>query len=84
MGRESVEGKCAVIVKTKYKFIHFSEIIDGEWCCFTNSKTVNGLGVCVYYSQWKVWQFQPSSHSAFTSDCCRDIAHFLDQLKGTP
>jgi hypothetical protein len=70
-------------MKTKYKFIHFYEVVDGEWVCFTNSKPLKGLGVCEYYAPWKQWQFVPSMDTAFTSDCCRDIAHFLDQLPNT-
>lgn len=72
-------------MKTKYRFIHFLPVEKdfasfGEWICHGNKDDVK-LGVCEYYSPWKQWQFVPAGENvAFTADCLRDIAHFMQQL----
>ena len=70
-------------MKTRYRFIHFINI-GYDWYCYTNSKPAKNLGFCEFYQAWKQWQFVPSDGTAYTSECCRDIAHFLDQLKEQP
>lgn len=69
-------------MKTKYKFIEFSHLETKEediWIC-TNNKSKDKLGYCEYYKRWKEWQFFLEDMTAFTVECLRDIADFLDQL----
>jgi hypothetical protein len=67
------------MLKTEYKFIRFEKSsIDLNWECW-NKKGVM-LGVCIWWPQWKEFEFLPESYMAFTVECLRDIADFVEQL----
>jgi hypothetical protein len=69
--------------KTKYKYIHFEPIRKDEgpgWYCFSNLGK-NCLGLVEWYARWKQWQYVPAPKTAYTSECHRDIADFMDQLE---
>ena len=66
-------------MKTRYRFIHFTQERN-LWTCFTN-RNKDILGICEYYEPWKKWQFLAAPHTGFTVDCLLDIADFLGQLK---
>jgi len=64
-------------MKTKYKYIHFDELLDYGYYCY-NNKTDEDLGPVMYYSPWRQWVF--GKDPVFNSSCLRDIADFLEQL----
>lgn len=67
-------------MKTKYRFIHFTQF-GRIWNCLNNSSHVS-LGTCYFYAPWKQWVFSQSGPDCvFSADCLRDIAHFMGQLK---
>lgn len=67
-------------MRTRYRYINFVKL-GADWHCHTNAEPATMLGFCEFYARWRQWQFVPRPDTAFTSDCCRDIADFLDQLK---
>lgn len=71
-------------MKTKYKFIHFEEIKEGEykgiWQC-KNNKSNAVLGHVSCYKQWKEYIFaQYEQEAIFSKGCLLDIVDFMDQL----
>lgn len=68
-------------MKTKYKYIEFTNTGPAAlpWVC-RNWRNGTELGYVRYYPKWKEWEFLPDDGMAFTVECCRDIADFLDQL----
>ena len=66
--------------KTEYRFIKFVEFTGG-WLC-KNRKNEYTLGIVDYHASWKQHVFQAEGpHIIFSTDCLRDIAHFMEQLK---
>ena len=68
-------------MKTQYQYIEFFQPATNVsiWICRTCRKN-NHLGYCTFYVLWKKWEFVPYEGTGYTADCCRDIAHFLEQL----
>lgn len=69
-------------MKTKYKYIEFVQTtLHGFWNCL-NIKSRAELGSVSYYKAWGQYVFEPYELGdvIFSSDCLRDVAHFLDQL----
>ncbi len=73
--------------KTEYRFIRFvpfaSLFADSPkvWYC-QNKRQQSRLGECAYYPQWKQYIFcAENPRVVFSTDCLRDIAHFMEQLK---
>ena len=69
-------------MKTRYKYIHFDESIEGSWYCY-NNKTEGDLGCATYYESWKQWVMEFDEGCVFNNQCLRDIIDFLDQLNKT-
>jgi len=69
-------------MKTKYKYIEFTQtVLNGCWNC-VNRKSRDELGQVAFYKPWRQFIFEPAEFGGiiFNSSCLRDIAHFLDQL----
>ena len=68
------------MLKTKYKYVHFSP--SGNTDCYNclNTKHREILGEVLWYAGWKQYIFRPSDYSEFSADCLDDISHFLKQL----
>ena len=65
-------------MKTKFKHIAFAKV--GDVWIARNHKQDFIIGVVEYMARWKKWEFVPGPDTGYTSDCCRDIAAFLDTL----
>lgn len=72
-------------MKTEYEHIRFVKI-DGTlwWRCHSNG-TKDQLGIIEWYSNRKRYEFSGTKNEghcpSFTTDCLRDIADFMGQLK---
>lgn len=69
---------------TKYKYIHFIKehhtLLGYElWVC-KNNQGKNYLGFIEYVNKWGEFQYVPENNTAYTHECCTDIADFLQQL----
>jgi hypothetical protein len=76
-------------MKTKYKYIEMIEVTDVPpdelpYWSVINSKHKAELGRISWYWMWRQKVFFPNRDSIlvfFSSDCLRDIADFIEQLK---
>lgn len=66
-------------MKTRFKYIEF-KLIAGQWRCL-NIGQRREIGSVEYMHRWKKWEYVPKAGSGYTSNCIRDIAHFLDHLE---
>mgnify|MGYP001567459224 CR=1 FL=1 len=68
-------------MKTKYKYIHFTEDKDNAaWLCM-NTKHSDLLGWVDYNSGWKQHVFTAAGNDIiFSASCLDDISHFMKQL----
>lgn len=72
-------------MKKKYRLIHFEETpwneSDGttSYICRNNKKS-SDLGIVEYYKYWKMYVFEPYGNIVLSSDCMKDIIHFMSQL----
>lgn len=72
-------------MKTRYRFIHFTEhkrpsLHGVQWGCH-NNKSGEVMGTCLYYPPFRQWVFsQGGPDYVFSADCLQDIAHFMGQL----
>lgn len=72
-------------MKTKYRFIHFVEILnETAWYC-KNNESNEVVGSVKWYVPWKQWIFVKdiagSCSFSFSISCLKDIIHFMEQLK---
>ena len=68
-----------LMLKTKYKFIHFEQA--GSGWSLRNSKTKDVMGYVAYYSPWRQYVVEFSKlNYVFNNQCLRDTADFMDQL----
>jgi hypothetical protein len=67
-------------MKTKYKYINFSQTLH-KWRCYTNRGN-DELGFLEWNQRWKQYEFVPAAIPvAFTQDCLMDIADFIRQIE---
>jgi len=74
-------------MKTRYKWIHFVKVPHKQskrviWKCFNNNNADIPIGTVEYNFRWQKWEYLPAYHTAYTADCIRHIAEFIEQLKG--
>lgn len=73
-------------MKTRYEYIEFEEMDSQEagkpvWRCINRKSGAQLLRV-VYYFAWRCHVCTDTNfHAVFSSNCLREIADFLDQLK---
>lgn len=66
-------------MKTKYKFIHFVQLMDDYWIV-RNNKSNDDLGNIEYYHPWKQYVLSTIHGIVFNKTCLKDIIHFMGQL----
>lgn len=59
------------------KHMH-AELCGGQWTLTTKRGEV--LGTVDWHEAWHRFEFVPAENAAFTSDCLRPLADFLDQV----
>lgn len=74
-------------LKTDYRFIKFrvstlSPNPDVRYVCFDKKRNV--IGEVTYNNRFKEHEYAPFSGTAYTVECCTDIADFLRQLNRPP
>ena len=47
-----------------------------------NKRSRDLLGVVAWYGPWRQYTFNPMARTTYSSGCLRDIAHYIDALKG--
>ena len=67
-------------MKMKYKYIEFIQLMSNIPVFFCKSRRNAELGTVSFCVEWKCFEFIPDENTGFSSECCRDIAHFLEQL----
>ena len=67
-------------MKTKYKYIHFSqsEFSGDVWICKDAIRTP--LAWVYYYKDWTQYVANFAKNAVFSADCLADIQDFLNQL----
>jgi hypothetical protein len=66
-------------MRTKYKHIEFVKTGKDWWACVTR-KHQDFLGNIIWHDPWKkTYVLYAETDSAFSPDCLRDIADFLEQ-----
>ena len=70
-------------MKTKYRHIHFAEAVttDVRWGCYTNSAPNSRLGTICWCECWRQFCFYPEPGTVFSTNCLKNIRHFLGQMK---
>lgn len=69
-------------MKTHFEFIHFVEIEKKQktsvWSC-RNTKSGDGLGVVLWYPQWRQYCFSTFPGIILSVGCLNDIVSFLKE-----
>ena len=68
-------------MKTRYKFIHFVEVVDMYdqpilWSC-RNNQSKEELGEVKWYSAWKQFCYFPTAWAVYSVSCFEDINDFM-------
>ena len=71
-------------MKTRYKFINFTQVAPGQktailWICH-NNRDNHVLGAIEFYKPWKQHVIDFRENAVFNNQCLLDIADFLKQL----
>lgn len=69
-------------IKTDYRFIKFRKCVimdDIDYTCFAKNGDI--IGSVAYNRKWRKYEYLPMPQTAYTHECCKDIAHFLSQLE---